>query len=182
MRACVGKGADTRQAAIDQTSHRGADEQEGKGKDDAEGSHVTLSGYRHRLSAVVGALITMRRFRSSAPKAKNGFVARRIVSLPTSRRNNVRESQTISGRCSTRPLIRRARRSSRGAGRRARSRGRLFNLFRANKPPGGPMHMNGNFAQAASIRRALQLFQAVARSVPFNGETIRGQRQHRCWH
>jgi len=89
MRACVGKGADTRQAAIDRTSHRGADEQEGKGKDDAEGSHVTLSGYRHRLSAVVGALITMRRFRSSAPKAKNGFVARRIVSLPPSRRNNV---------------------------------------------------------------------------------------------
>jgi hypothetical protein len=33
----------------------------------------------------------MRRFRSSAPKAKNGFVARRIVSSRPDRRNNAEE-------------------------------------------------------------------------------------------
>jgi hypothetical protein len=42
------------------------------------------------LGAVfVAALITMGRFRSSAPKAQNGFVAPPIVSSQAFRRNNL---------------------------------------------------------------------------------------------
>ncbi|WP_154073492.1 hypothetical protein [Bradyrhizobium erythrophlei] len=91
----MGEGADARQAALDRTSHRRADENEGECKDNAEGSHLTVSGY-HRLSAVVvGVLITMRRFRRSAPKAKNGFVTQRIVSLPRADETMSRKSQRI---------------------------------------------------------------------------------------
>jgi hypothetical protein len=43
-RARKGEGADARQTAVRQTSHRGASQHEGEGKDEAQGSHLTVSG------------------------------------------------------------------------------------------------------------------------------------------
>ena len=43
----IGEGADTRQAALRGTGHRSAGEHEGEGKEDAEGSHLTVP-FRHR--------------------------------------------------------------------------------------------------------------------------------------
>src|SRR5665647_227249 len=82
--AVIGEGADARQAAIGRTGHRGASQHEGGCKDEAEGPHLTVSGCPPpALSAVlVGPLITMRRFRSSAPKRKMVSSPGRIVSSP----------------------------------------------------------------------------------------------------
>jgi hypothetical protein len=53
------------------------------------------------LSAVVVAdLITMLRFRSSAPKAKNGFVVRENCFVAAAGRNSIAENPMISIKCS----------------------------------------------------------------------------------
>jgi hypothetical protein len=46
----------------------------------------------------------MRRFRSSAPKAKNGFMARRIVSSDPARRNNMQENSNEISRMFRSPI------------------------------------------------------------------------------
>ena len=80
------------------TRHRGASQDEGEGKDEADGPHLMVSGFGlPALPAVfVGGLITNGCFRISAPKAENGFVARRIVSSRLFRRNIERKKPMIS--------------------------------------------------------------------------------------
>ncbi|HEX2367146.1 MAG TPA: hypothetical protein VHJ00_19265, partial [Bradyrhizobium sp.] len=65
------------------------DQHKSKGQEEADGPHLTVSGLSlWRLGTVfVAALITIKRFQSSAPKAQNGFVAGRIVSSPVVRRH-----------------------------------------------------------------------------------------------
>src|SRR6201996_887033 len=89
-RAIVREGADPRQAAIGRTSHGRTNQQEGKGKEQADSGHFdALQYFPAALGAsFVGGLITISHFRSSAPKAKNGFVAAWFVSSPAGRRNN----------------------------------------------------------------------------------------------
>jgi hypothetical protein len=63
---------------VGRTSHRGTSQDEGEGEDEAGGPHLTclrlsVAGSACRL---VGNLITVGCFRTSAPKTENGFVAR----------------------------------------------------------------------------------------------------------
>jgi hypothetical protein len=75
-RAAIGESADTRQAGFRGTNDRGNSQHEGEGKDETEGSHLTVSSIRRRrFRRFVVGLITIGRFRSSAPKAENGFIA-----------------------------------------------------------------------------------------------------------
>ena len=50
-RAVVGEGADTREA-VRQAGHRGG-QHEGQGQDEAEGPHLTVSGFGAALPAVL---------------------------------------------------------------------------------------------------------------------------------
>src|SRR5436190_888739 len=79
-RAVVGEGADARQALIGRTSHRGTSQDEGEGENEADGPHLTVSGFgARRPRRFVGKVITNGCFRLSAPKAENGFIPARIV-------------------------------------------------------------------------------------------------------
>jgi hypothetical protein len=75
-RAAICEGADARQACIRRACHRRTSQNEGEGKDEAEGSHLIVSGLG--LPALsrrfVARLIAKRCFRMSARKAGNGFV------------------------------------------------------------------------------------------------------------
>jgi hypothetical protein len=111
---------------------------------------LTVSGCRRRRSTVlVVPLITMRRFRSSAPKAKNGFVARRIVSSPLARRNNIGKNPTNSAGCSERSFAYRGHYL--GCGGEALEARPCFLIFLCEKSPAGearePQHRAGRLNQ-----------------------------------
>jgi hypothetical protein len=83
-RTGVGECADAGQAGVGRTGQRGTSQNESEGEDETDGSHLTVSGFAWpTLSAVVVAdLITIGRFRRSAPKRKMVSSPRRIVSWP----------------------------------------------------------------------------------------------------
>jgi hypothetical protein len=96
--AAIRKGTDARQAVIRRTRQRGASEHESESEEEAEGSHLTVSGFLlPALPAVfVVKLVTNRCFRTSAPKAENGFVARKNCFVDQGERNNWLKNQVIS--------------------------------------------------------------------------------------
>jgi hypothetical protein len=96
-RAAIGKGSNARQAAIRQTGHRGASEQEREGKEEAQISHLTVSGCGfRRCPPFVAAVITIRCFRMSARKREMVSSDRRIVSWAATGRNTIAKTSIIS--------------------------------------------------------------------------------------
>jgi hypothetical protein len=91
-RAIKGEGAGARNTLIGQTRYRGTYQNEGEGEDEADGPHVTVSGFgARRPRRFVGKVITNGCFRLSAPKAENGFIPARIVS-------STRSDETLAGK------------------------------------------------------------------------------------
>jgi hypothetical protein len=88
-RTIVGESANTRQTDVWRTCHRRTGQHEGKGEDQADGPHLTVSGsvpVALEAPVFVGRLITMTGFRSSARQTQNGFVGRGncfVAGVPT---------------------------------------------------------------------------------------------------
>jgi hypothetical protein len=83
---------------VGRTSHRGTSQDEGEGEDEAGGPHLTclrlsVAGSACRL---VGNLITVGCFRTSAPKTENGFVGRENCFIGPAGRNNGRKNSMNS--------------------------------------------------------------------------------------
>jgi len=97
---------------------------------------LTVSGLSvWRLGTVfVAALITIKRFQSSAPKAQNGFVAGRIVSSPVVRRHISRRCKQFQWLATafndrSRPAQALSGTQRAGYGGRITRQGRLFYFF-----------------------------------------------------
>jgi hypothetical protein len=101
-RAIVGEGTHARQVLVGGTSHRGTSQDEGEGEDEADGAHLTVSGcVAGSARRLVGHLITVGCFRTSAPKTENGFIAQEkcfvgFVGRNIGRKNSMNSAQTPS--------------------------------------------------------------------------------------
>ena len=107
-RAMIGEGADTRQVLVRRTSHRGTSQDEGEGEDEAGGPHLTCLRLSVAGSArpLVGHLIAVRCFRTSAPKTENGFVARENCFVASIGRNIGRKNSMNSAATPSLEMVR----------------------------------------------------------------------------
>jgi hypothetical protein len=99
----IGKGTDAREVLVGRTSHRGTSQDEGEGEDEAGGPHLTCLRLSVAGSArpLVGHLIAVGCFRTSAPKTENGFVTREncfvgSIGRNIGRKNSMNSAATLS--------------------------------------------------------------------------------------
>lgn len=93
-RSAIGEGADARKRVVGRACQRRADEDESKGKNEGEGSHLTVSGF----AAGVGPPFrwppdNQPMFPAACAKAENGFVARANCFVEIDGRNNSYKTQ-----------------------------------------------------------------------------------------
>jgi hypothetical protein len=145
---------------VGRTSYRGTSQDEGEGEDEAGGPHLTclrlsVAGSARRL---VGHLIAVGCFRTSAPKTKNGFVARGNCFVGPSGRN---KSQKNSMNSATTPSVERIRLNT--ASRRS---GQLWPLFHGRGRPRSPAdRMNRSLGPADSVEHRAT-FRVLVRWAP----------------
>ena len=173
-RPTIGESTDARQVLIRRTRHRGTSQDEGEGEDEADGPHWQSPVPCRRLRRFVGNLIAVGCFRTSTPKAQNGFMAQGncfvgLLGRNIGAKNPMNSAEQLAanlwpGRTGFEP------------GRR------VLNGLRRKKPlANGRWRVNRSIARADSIELRAT-FRLLARcELSSTKDSSRGQWQHRCW-